>query len=76
VRRERAGQLAPQIEWLTNRFAWYGTPRLFECLSLTFRQSEHGAFVAHHYRYSQTMSTFIVECDDATWRRAEARPNG
>jgi 2-polyprenyl-6-methoxyphenol hydroxylase-like FAD-dependent oxidoreductase len=70
VRRERAGQLAPQIEWLTNRFAWYGTPRLFECLSLTFRQSEHGAFIAHHYRYSQTMSTFIVECDHATWRRA------
>ena len=70
VRRERAAQLAPQIEWLTNRFAWYGTPRRFECLSLTFRQSEHGAFVAHHYRYSQTMSTFIVECDDATWRRA------
>ena len=70
VRRERKEQLAPQIEWLTNRFAWYGTPRRFECLSLTFRQSEHGAFVAHHYRYSQTMSTFIVECDDATWRRA------
>jgi 2-polyprenyl-6-methoxyphenol hydroxylase-like FAD-dependent oxidoreductase len=70
VRRERATQRAPQIEWLTNRFAWYGTPRRFECLSLTFRQSEHGAFVAHHYRYSQTMSTFIVECDDATWRRA------
>ena len=70
VRREREAQFGPRVEWLTNRFAWYGTPRRFECLSLTFRQSEHGAFVAHHYRYSGAMSTFIVECDDATWRRA------
>ena len=70
VRREREAQFGPRLEWLTNRFAWYGTPRSFECLSLTFRQSEHGAFVAHHYRYSAAMSTFIVECDDATWRRA------
>ena len=70
VRREREAEFGPRIEWLTNRFAWYGTPRPFECLSLTFRPSEHGAFVAHHYRYSAAMSTFIVECDDATWRRA------
>jgi 2-polyprenyl-6-methoxyphenol hydroxylase-like FAD-dependent oxidoreductase len=70
VRREREAQFGPRVEWLTNRFAWYGTPRRFECLSLTFRQSEHGAFVAHHYRYSDAMSTFIVECDAATWRGA------
>jgi len=70
VRREREASFGPRVEWLTNRFAWYGTPRLFECLSLTFRRSEHGAFVAHHYRYSGAMSTFIVECDEATWRHA------
>jgi 2-polyprenyl-6-methoxyphenol hydroxylase-like FAD-dependent oxidoreductase len=60
----------PQIEWLDNRFVWYGTRRRFDCLTLTFRESAHGAFVAHHYRYDGRMSTFIVECDAQTWQRA------
>ena len=61
---------APRVEWLGNKFVWYGTRRRFECLTLTFRECAHGAFVAHHYRYSPDMSTFIVECDATTWRRA------
>lgn len=60
----------PKIEWLTNKFAWYGVETPFECLTLTFRHNAHGHFVAHHYRYSPTMSTFLVECDAATWYRA------
>src|SRR5207249_2339898 len=70
VRRALAPVFEPRIEWLRNKFAWYGTPQLFECLTLTFRQNDDGVFVAHHYRYSPTMSTFVVECDAATWRRA------
>lgn len=70
VRRTLEAQFQPHTEWLGNRFAWYGTSQRFDCLTLTFRESEHGAFVAHHYRYSSSMSTFIVECDAATWRRA------
>jgi 2-polyprenyl-6-methoxyphenol hydroxylase-like FAD-dependent oxidoreductase len=70
VRRALVTEFAPKTEWLTNRFAWYGTGQPFECLSLTFRANEHGSFVAHHYRHSPTMSTFVVECGEATWRRA------
>jgi 2-polyprenyl-6-methoxyphenol hydroxylase-like FAD-dependent oxidoreductase len=52
---------------LTNRFAWYGSKALFPTVTLTFRPAAHGTFVAHHYPYSQTMSTFLVECDEAAW---------
>lgn len=70
VRRALEAEFQPKVEWLTNRFAWYGTGQLFDCLTLTFRTNQDGAFVAHHYRHSSAMSTFVVECDAATWHRA------
>jgi 2-polyprenyl-6-methoxyphenol hydroxylase-like FAD-dependent oxidoreductase len=71
VRRSLESEFQPSIEHLTNRFAWYGTSKVFDCLTLTFRENEHGAFVAHHYRHGPGMSTFVVECDAGTWKRAE-----
>ena len=70
LRRELAARFEPQLEWLQNRFAWYGSTQPFDCLTLTFREAAEGAFVAHHYRYAPDMSTFLVECDAATWGRA------
>ena len=70
VRRALEAEFQLKTEWLTNRFAWYGTAQMFDCLSLTFRANQVGHFVAHPYRHSQSMSTFVVECDEATWRRA------
>ena len=58
------------IEPLTNKFAWFGTTKVFATLTQTFVASEHGTFNAHHYRHSREMSTFVVECDAATWQRA------
>jgi len=55
---------------LTNKFAWYGTPSVFDTLTQTFVANEHGTFNAHHYRHAPRMSTFVVECDAATWQRA------
>ena len=59
-----------QTSHLANRFAWYGTPSVFDTLTQTFVANEHGNFNAHHYRHSAQMSTFVVECDAATWQRA------
>lgn len=70
IRETHAQAFRPSINYLTNWFAWYGTRQLFDTLTLTFRSNGDGAFVAHHYRYSPEMSTFIVESDAATWLRA------
>jgi len=70
VRTLLADAFRPGVAWLSNKFAWYGVEKPFDCLTLTFRASAHGAFVAHHYRYTPAKSTFIVECSAETWRRA------
>lgn len=66
----RAAAFGTRTEWHHNRFIWYGTRQPFETLTLTFRRHETGVYCAHHYRYAPDMSTFLVEVDDATYRRA------
>jgi 2-polyprenyl-6-methoxyphenol hydroxylase-like FAD-dependent oxidoreductase len=67
VRRSFETQFGASVSYSTNKFAWYGTTKRFETLSQTFVSTDLGAFNAHHYRYSPRMSTFLVECDAATW---------
>ena len=54
---------------LSNHFAWFGTGKVFERSALVFRQWQGGAFVAHYYAYCDSGSTFVAECDHATWER-------
>jgi 2-polyprenyl-6-methoxyphenol hydroxylase-like FAD-dependent oxidoreductase len=68
VRRAFEGDFGTSLSYSANKFAWYGTTKRFETLSQTFVGTERGAFNAHHYRYSPGMSTFLVECDSATWQ--------
>ena len=69
VRRSFEGDFGTSLSYSANKFAWYGTTKRFETLSQTFVETDRGAFNAHHYRYSPDMSTFLVECDLATWQR-------
>jgi 2-polyprenyl-6-methoxyphenol hydroxylase-like FAD-dependent oxidoreductase len=68
VRRAFEPEFGASVTHSTNKFAWYGTTKTFATLSQTFVTAERGTFNAHHYRYSRSMSTFLVECDAATWQ--------
>jgi 2-polyprenyl-6-methoxyphenol hydroxylase-like FAD-dependent oxidoreductase len=67
VRRSFEKEFGASVTTSTNKFAWYGTAKPFATLSQTFVKTGLGSFNAHHYRYSPHMSTFLVECDAATW---------
>ncbi|MGH6665821.1 MAG: FAD-dependent monooxygenase [Pseudolabrys sp.] len=70
VRRSLTDELGAAMSYGSNRFAWFGTPQVFDTLTQTFRHTPIGDFNAHHYRYAPGRSTFIVEVDEATFNRA------
>ena len=70
VRERYAAEFGPTLAEGRNKYIWYGTRRLFHGLTLTFRETGAGVFAAHSYKFSKELSTFIVECDEETWRRA------
>ncbi|MDH2236120.1 FAD-dependent monooxygenase [Pigmentiphaga sp. GD03639] len=70
VRKQFADHFQPSFEKRRNKFAWYGTRQRFHPVSLIFRETPHGVFIAHSYQYSPELSTFLVEVDPDTWRRA------
>ena len=69
VRRAHEQRFGASISYLQNRFAWYGTTQVFDTLSHTFVREGDDVFNAHHYRFSPTMSTFLVETDAVTFAR-------
>ncbi len=67
VRESLKQYFEPTLEARPNKYIWYGTNQLFHGLTLTFREFDGGVFAAHSYKFNQTTSTFIVECDPQTW---------
>jgi anthraniloyl-CoA monooxygenase len=70
VRQKYAEHFCPNLSTRPNKYIWYGTNQLFHGLTLTFRENNAGVFAAHSYKFNQTTSTFIIECDQETWSRA------
>jgi 2-polyprenyl-6-methoxyphenol hydroxylase-like FAD-dependent oxidoreductase len=67
VRRSDEAGFGASVSYLTNRFAWFGTTKVFDTLSQTFLETPYGPVNAHHYRYAPDMSTFLVECSEKTF---------
>jgi anthraniloyl-CoA monooxygenase len=70
VRRLHEKSFRPTFEQGSARYIWYGTDRALDSFTFVFRDTEHGLFQVHAYPFDGTTSTWIVECSEATWRRA------
>ena len=70
IRGELAAEFRPDLDVRPARFVWLGTTRRFDAFTFLIAETPHGVFQAHCYRFDEQMSTFIVECDEASWRAA------
>jgi anthraniloyl-CoA monooxygenase len=70
VRARHAEALMPKVAPFASRFVWFGTDLVFDAFTFVFRETEHGMFQVHAYPFDASTSTFIVECNEATWQRA------
>jgi anthraniloyl-CoA monooxygenase len=70
VRGWLAEHFKPSIDVRPNKFVWLGTTVPYRAFTFLFKESEHGLFRVHAYRYASDGSTFIVECTPETWMRA------
>src|SRR4029077_20460725 len=67
VRRTRENLFGTKIEYLTNRYAWFGTRHTFERVDHSLIAADSGNFNAHHHPHATDMSTFVVEVDEKTF---------
>ena len=51
-----------------NKWVWYATPKRLNSVGLIFQATEHGTFIAHSYRFSPELGTFVIECSPETWK--------
>lgn len=70
ARRTYAGQFAPSVTTGKARYIWLGAHKVLDAFTFLFHENEHGLFQVHAYPFSGNTSTFIVECDEASWLRA------
>jgi 2-polyprenyl-6-methoxyphenol hydroxylase-like FAD-dependent oxidoreductase len=70
IRKGHTEAFRTRVTDFQNYFAWFGVEQPFDAHTLTFKTTDWGAFVGHHYRYKPAMSTFVAEVDTETWKRA------
>ena len=70
VRKRWESALSPTIDVRKCKYMWLGTELRLTSFTFIFEKTEHGIFQVHAYPFDDKTSTFIVECDEATWRAA------
>jgi 2-polyprenyl-6-methoxyphenol hydroxylase-like FAD-dependent oxidoreductase len=70
IRDRLDADLGATVETAAAKFIWFGTDYLFDGLTFVHERGPDGVFAVHGYPISADVSTFIVETDEQSWRRA------
>ena len=67
IRDRYADAFKPSLDVRSARYIWLGTKKKFDAFTFYFEENAHGMFQVHAYRFDEDTSTFIVECDEASF---------
>ena len=70
IRERLDGTLGSTAQTAGAKFIWFGTDYRFDGLTFLHERGPDGVFAVHGYPISADTGTFIVECDEASWRSA------
>jgi anthraniloyl-CoA monooxygenase len=76
IRSEHTSVFKPSFDTHATKYIWLGAELPLDAFTFWFRQTEYGMFQVHAYPFERntcagsSLSTFIVECTEPTWRRA------
>jgi anthraniloyl-CoA monooxygenase len=70
TRSARSADFQPELDERACRYMWLGTDEVYEAFKFFIAETEHGVVQGHAYPYSSTMSTFITEMPESTFRAA------
>src|SRR5699024_8055136 len=74
VRQRYADHFRPRPTPEGCNYTWLATDQRFDAFTFLFEETSFGLFQAHIYPFSEERCTFIVECDERTWRKAGLDP--
>ncbi len=70
IRREFAEEFQPDLHLGHSKYIWLGASYKLDAFKFYFVVNDDGVYQAHCYSFDDTTSTFIVECDEDSWRAA------
>jgi anthraniloyl-CoA monooxygenase len=70
IRERHADAFRPSLDVRKCRYIWLGTKKHLGAFTFWFEENQHGMFQVHAYEFDDETTTFIAECDEASWRAA------
>ena len=69
IREQHKDHFKPSVDLRPNKFTWLGSTKPLDAFKYFFRETPAGIILAHCYQYEQGRSTWVIETDEATWKR-------